>query len=453
MSQEGLGERRGRPGLIAPLAALGVVLALALAGCASPSAQMYHPSPATARETAASTCRSATAVVPASSPVPGTPSDWDVTSFDGTQIRVHWFPATPAPGTTTAPTVLMGPGWSLAGDTDTQGTGILGAVPIKDLLSAGYNVLTWDPRGFGRSGGVAEVDSPYYEARDVSSLISWVAARPGVQLDAPGDPRMGMVGGSYGGGIQLVTAATDCRVDAIVPTIAWNSLVSSLDTDHTFKIGWSDLLSSLSATDHVDPEVISSRTAGDRTGSISPVERQWFVDRGPGPLVARIHIPTLIVQGTVDTLFTLREGVTNYQVLRHRGVPTSMVWFCGGHGVCLTPAGDQALPLRATLDWLNRYVKDDRSVATGPGFRFVDQRGAQHSTPSYPPAPGRPVTGIGRGPSTSRPPAGPVPPPWPATPSSWPDWWPRSRRAGPWRPSTSHSPSVADPPWWSAPLG
>ena len=62
----------------------------------------------------------------------------------------------------------MGPGWSLSGDTDTQGAGVLGSIPIKALWSAGYNVLTWDPRGFGKSGGEAEVDSPAYEARDVS---------------------------------------------------------------------------------------------------------------------------------------------------------------------------------------------------------------------------------------------------------------------------------------------
>ncbi len=84
-------------------------------------------------------------------------------------------------------------------------------------------------------------------------------------------------------------------------------------------------------------------------------------------------------------------------MLKGDGVPTSMVWFCGGHGVCLTPAGDQDQPLQATLAWLDRYVKDDRSVVTGPGFRFVDQRGAQYSTPSYPPTPGSPVTGSGRG--------------------------------------------------------
>ena len=34
----------------------------------------------------------------------------------------------------------------------------------------------------------------------VSKLIDWVSTRPPAQLDGPGDPRLGMVGGSYGGG-------------------------------------------------------------------------------------------------------------------------------------------------------------------------------------------------------------------------------------------------------------
>src|SRR6202012_4520712 len=106
---------------------------------------------------------------------------------------------------------------------------------------------------------------------------------PVVQLAAPGSPRMGMVGGSYGGGIQLVTAATDCRVDAIVPTIAWNSLLTSLDKADTPKTGWSGILTSLSAADHVDPEVNVAEASG-KAGTITTAERQWFAARGPGAL-------------------------------------------------------------------------------------------------------------------------------------------------------------------------
>jgi ABC-2 type transport system ATP-binding protein len=67
------------------------------------------------------------------------------------------------------------------------------------------------------------VDSPDFEGRDVQALIDFVARQPEARLDGPGDPRIGMSGPSYGGGIQIVTAAIDGRVDAITPTIAWNA--------------------------------------------------------------------------------------------------------------------------------------------------------------------------------------------------------------------------------------
>ncbi len=334
--------------------------------------------------------------------VAGSTSDWTVTSFDGTVLRVHWFPLperSDSGGSPAGPhpTVLMGPGWSLPGDTDTKGTGILGGLPIHDLWEAGYNVMTWDPRGFGKSNGAAEVDSPAYEAKDVSTLIDWVATQPGVQLDAAGNPRMGMVGGSYGGGIQFVTAAGDCRVDAIVPTIAWHSLGTSLYKSQTVKSGWAGILTNLTASEHVARQVSSSYASGRSNGTISAADEAWFLARGPAQFLSNVRIPTLILQGTVDTLFTLQEGVANYEVLRAQGVPTAMQWFCGGHGVCLTDAGDTAAPETATLAWLNRYVRNNTAIATGPGFTFVDQNGESWSAPSYPPTQGPRVTSSGSG--------------------------------------------------------
>ncbi len=104
-------------------------------------------------------------------------------------------------------------------------------------------MVTWDPRGEWSSGGQLEIDSPDFEAKDVSAIISWLATQPEAQLD-PGvlDPRIGMVGASYGGGIQLVTAAVDHRIDAIVPTIAWHSLNTSLYKNEAFKSSWGTLL-------------------------------------------------------------------------------------------------------------------------------------------------------------------------------------------------------------------
>ena len=56
-----------------------------------------------------------------------------------------------------------------------------------------------------------------------------------------------MVGASYGGGVQLVTAGTpDKRIDAIVPTIAWNSLNDSLYPNDAFKTAYGSLRCSAS---------------------------------------------------------------------------------------------------------------------------------------------------------------------------------------------------------------
>jgi ABC-2 type transport system ATP-binding protein len=103
----------------------------------------------------------------------------------------------------------------------------------ESLAERGYAVLTWTAQGFGTSGGQIHLDSPDYEVKDAQGLLDWLAARPEVQTDAPGDPRVGVVGGSYGGALALLLAGTDPRVDAIVPLITWNDLARSFLPEST----------------------------------------------------------------------------------------------------------------------------------------------------------------------------------------------------------------------------
>src|SRR4051812_17687917 len=70
----------------------------------------------------------------------------------------------------------------------------------QSLADRGYAVLTWTAQGFGRSGGQIHLDSPDYEVKDAQRLLDWLAARPEGRTDAAGDPRVAVVGGSYGGG-------------------------------------------------------------------------------------------------------------------------------------------------------------------------------------------------------------------------------------------------------------
>jgi ABC-2 type transport system ATP-binding protein len=330
-------------------------------------------------------------------PVPGIPSDYDLTSFDGTTIRIHWFPDPLGPGGRSHPTVLMGPGWGSPGDTDTSQAGIQGALSIAQLWQGGFNVLTWDPRGFGHSGGEAEVDSPNDEGRDVSAMLNWVAQQASVQLDRPGVPQSGMVGESYGGGVQFAAAERDCRIDAIAPTIAWHSLGTSLDKNQTPKTGWGNILESVSSTAKLDPEITTADNEMNASGTIDAGAVSFFDSRGPAQFLSRVKVPTLILQGTVDDLFTLDEGIENYEALHHQGTTVSMAWFCGGHGVCLTDPGSALEVGPLSLAWMQHYVAHDASAHVLKGFAFVDQDGNSYAAPGYPLPAGAPVVASGSG--------------------------------------------------------
>ena len=206
------------------------------------------------------------------------------------------------------------------------------------------------------SGGDANVDSPNDEGKDVSAIINWVAQQRGTELDRAGVPRIGMVGESYGGGIQFTAAEQDCRIDAIAPTIAWHSLQTSLDKNDTPKAGWANILDSVAASAHLAPEIVASDQEMNSTGTIDQAAIDFFTSRGPAQFLSHIRIPTLILQGTVDDLFTLDEGIANYEALRAQGTPVSMAWFCGGHGVCLTDPGTAIDVSQLSLAWMQRYV-------------------------------------------------------------------------------------------------
>jgi ABC-2 type transport system ATP-binding protein len=239
--------------------------------------------------------------LPAGTPVP---RDVKVISFDGTAIYVHLMPAAELKAGDRAPTILDSPGLALPGamNPDALQDELLpnDVIGVGTLRQAGYNVVTWDPRGEWSSGGQLEVDHPDFDGRDVSAIISWLATQREVQLDDPAmvDPRIGMVGASYAGGIQLATAANDHRIDAIVPTIAWHSLSTSLYKDQALTSSWGTILvAALIGTNaRVNPRIYPGLIYGDITGMITPADQELIAERGPGDLVNQITAPTLLIQ-------------------------------------------------------------------------------------------------------------------------------------------------------------
>ena len=167
---------------------------------------------------------------------PAAARDAVVRSFDGTDLHVSFHPAKEGKR---APTILMTHGWGGRRERSPDGASSAANAGVAALRKAGFNVLTWDSRGFGDSGGTVTIDYRKNEGRDVRVLLNWLARQPEAKLDGKRDPRVGMHGGSYAGGIQFVAAAIDRRIDAIAPSIAWHSLVTSLYRAETIKGGWS----------------------------------------------------------------------------------------------------------------------------------------------------------------------------------------------------------------------
>ncbi|MFM8598724.1 MAG: CocE/NonD family hydrolase [Mycobacterium sp.] len=337
------------------------------------------------------------ALAPGATPVAFT---YKVTSFDGVEISTNFFPAAEIQAGNTAPLVLNGPGLPLPGETDPYpqplGPDSRSFVPpLHVLRTAGYNVISWDPRGEYASGGIFELDNPFYEGRDTSAIISWAADNPLVQLDGPDDPTMGMVGGSYGGGIQLVTAATDPRVDAIVPCITWNSLSSALYPTDVVKTAWlTTLLLGLVGTGaRINTQLYSAALTGLLFGSIDETAQAVLGSSGSTTLLNQLKAPALLVQSNVDTLFPLAQAIANAERIEANPFATEikMSWFCGLHGVCRTPVNpDQAARLyRDTIAWLDTYVaKIGDPAADIPRFQWYDQNGTYYSSDLLPYEPG-----------------------------------------------------------------
>ena len=124
------------------------------------------------------------------------------------------------PGSGRAPAVLMAHGFG--------GSKLSIASDARTLASKGFVVLAYSARGFGNSTGQIALDSLDYEIPDARALVSWLATRPEVLLDGPGDPRVGVTGASYGGALSLMLAGTDPRIDAVAPVITWNNLENAL---------------------------------------------------------------------------------------------------------------------------------------------------------------------------------------------------------------------------------
>ena len=304
----------------------------------------------------------------------------------------------------------------------------------------GYAFLAYSGLGFGNSGCKITLDDPDWDGKAGKQLVSFLggtkAATNGaradfIKRDGPGDPRVGMIGGSYGGQIQFAIAGIDPRLDTIIPQITWNDLAYALgpnNTDFRFgttyntpgviKIDWPVLFSALGigqgfqqAVANQDPshlgacpnfpdEVCRSLVRSSVNGYPDDTTLALLRHASVASYMSRIRIPTFLVQGQSDTLFNMQEVVATYQALRAQGTPVKMLWRSSGHsggsieGESNSTDLEKAYESRLALQWFDHYL---RGVAPKPALDFsflrnwVSYRGdaapAVGVTPKYPPGP------------------------------------------------------------------
>ncbi|MGJ6964669.1 alpha/beta fold hydrolase [Streptosporangium sp. G11] len=289
------------------------------------------------------------------------------------------------------------------------------------LAQDGYAVLTWSARGFGRSSGQIALNSPDYEVKDVRQLVDWVARRPEVRLDAAGDPRVGVAGGSYGGAISLMAAAHDPRIDAIVPQITWYDLADALFPNATgqgpesgvFKRMWAGLFFSRGGPTPSAAGVAALGGSGGRSGESGdespPVQPrpltaeevrcgrflpeicdmyQKVAESGratadavetlrrssPISVPGKIRIPTLLLQGQRDSLFTLGQADANARAIAATGAPVEVAWFDGGHD---GGNGEVDWLHDKTLGWFDRHLKEGAGAGRAGGAFTVTRDGGR----------------------------------------------------------------------------
>ena len=285
----------------------------------------------------------------------------------------------------------------------------------------GYEVLSYSGLGFGGSGCNIELDDPDWDGRAASQLVSFLGNRPEVLKDGPDDPRVGTIGGSYGGGFQFALRTVDPRVDAMVPIITWNDLSYSLTPNNGSpdflpstlppgvpKFDWTTLFFAdgiaqvpqhtgstpvpPSTCPGYDPRVCQAYADSAARGYPSADTLALLRHASAMNAMSKMTVPTMLIQGQTDTLFNLSDATANYRGIMANGAPVKLVLEEGGHSGPSAPGEYNAAdPSKGyltslVLAWFDRYLKQ-QPISTGPQVEYFrdwvqyDQNGS--AQPAY----------------------------------------------------------------------
>ena len=259
----------------------------------------------------------------------------------------------------------------------------------KFFASKGFVVMTWSARGFGESTGQIEMNSIDSEVADTRALITHLAKSKNVVLDVEGDPRVGIMGSSYGGANALLTASQDSQIDAVISDISWSDLEQGLFPQSVERSVTSGPFKKVWAGTFFSAVTLQSAYLGEcgsfaqrwcdayqnavLQGKPSLSDKRLLESVSPIKYASSILAPTLLSQGQADSLFPLSESYKLARELKKNKTdnPLSLIWHADGHD----GSNAQAPYLREQfLLWFQKHLLD-REIEF-PVFQFTRSNGS-----------------------------------------------------------------------------
>ena len=249
---------------------------------------------------------------------------------------------------------------------------------VPTLVERGYAVISFDHRGHGDSGGDSRIMDPQAEIADIRSLIDWAERELPLRKGADGRPRIGSIGGSYGGGYQMQLAQLEPRIATAIPSMTWYDLQHSLAPQGVLKQGFVQFECFMAQRGKVRdggllrPLCETAPKPGvwawNDMGADAQRLREAYQAHGPSGLSwsgqPSRRVDALVVQASEDVLFDMDEGLRNWRQLKAGGGDVRLMVLRSGH---VNPrAGQRDKPARcgsvdamdAMLGWLDAKLRD-----------------------------------------------------------------------------------------------